>query len=84
MRMPLVDVSLEMGTMTFASGSHKGRSLTDLVISDKSEERYQHVIAEREFSLSDTPAMRAPATRRFTPAGRCTARPATTATRPER
>lgn len=59
MWMPLVDITPEMGTMTFASGSHRNGNLTDLLISDESEAVYQELIAERGFTLSQTPAMRA-------------------------
>jgi ectoine hydroxylase-related dioxygenase (phytanoyl-CoA dioxygenase family) len=59
MWMPLVDISPEMGTMTFASGSHRKGSLTELLISDESEQEYQRLIAERGFPLAQMPAMRA-------------------------
>jgi ectoine hydroxylase-related dioxygenase (phytanoyl-CoA dioxygenase family) len=45
MWMPLVDVSVEMGALTFATGSHKGGILDDaLVISDESQEKYDAMV----------------------------------------
>lgn len=50
MWMPLVPVSAEMGPPRFASGSHRLGYLSDLPISDKSEEELSQLIAERGFS----------------------------------
>ena len=49
MWMPLVDVTYEMGTMHFASGSHKNGYLGDLPISDKSEAQFEQFIKERGY-----------------------------------
>jgi hypothetical protein len=59
MWMPLVDISPEMGTMTFASGSHRQGSLTELLISDESDARYRQIADERSYAIEQTPAMRA-------------------------
>ena len=59
MWMPLVDVSEEMGTMTFASGSHSEGFLGHLEISDKSDEEFQKLVEERGFHLFRSGAMRA-------------------------
>jgi len=45
--MSLVPVDLEMGPMTFASGSHELGSVGDLVISDESDEEIARLVAER-------------------------------------
>jgi ectoine hydroxylase-related dioxygenase (phytanoyl-CoA dioxygenase family) len=45
--MPLVPVSVEMGPMTFASGSHRLGKLCDLPIGDESEAVYDAAVAER-------------------------------------
>ena len=44
MWMPLVDVSPEMGTMRFASGSHLDGYLGDMPISDDSEKQFEEYI----------------------------------------
>jgi ectoine hydroxylase-related dioxygenase (phytanoyl-CoA dioxygenase family) len=59
MWMPLVDITPEMGAMTFASGSHRNGPLSEELISDASEEAYEQIIAERGFSLVQTPALQA-------------------------
>jgi ectoine hydroxylase-related dioxygenase (phytanoyl-CoA dioxygenase family) len=47
MWMPLVDVTAEMGTMHFASGSHREGYLGDMPISDASEQSFQEYIRTR-------------------------------------
>jgi len=59
MWMPLVNVAPEMGTMHFASGSHKGGYLGDLPISDKSETKFEEFIAERGYAKVPGRAMAA-------------------------
>ncbi len=59
MWMPLVDVSAEMGTMVFASGSQRRGYLGKLPISDESEEVFKQFIAERGYELSEAGAMAA-------------------------
>jgi hypothetical protein len=49
MWMPLVDVTPEMGTMHFASGSHRNGYLGDLPISNESEARFEQFITERGY-----------------------------------
>lgn len=53
--MPLVDVSPDMGPMTFVSGSHRGGPLANLQISDASDEFYRELIAERQYTLECRP-----------------------------
>ena len=59
MWMPLVDVTPEMGTMHFASGSHKNGYLGDLPISDESEARFEQFIKERGYPKVPGAAMAA-------------------------
>lgn len=47
MWMPLVDVPAEVGSMTFADGSHLHQDLGDQIIGDASEAHYQAIV-ERE------------------------------------
>jgi ectoine hydroxylase-related dioxygenase (phytanoyl-CoA dioxygenase family) len=48
--MPLVPVTLEMGPMTFASGSHELGSVSDLVIGDASEADLSRLVEEKGLS----------------------------------
>lgn len=59
MWMPLVDVSPEMGTMHFASGSHKAGYLGDRPISDDSEREFESYIQSRGFQIAPGVAMKA-------------------------
>jgi ectoine hydroxylase-related dioxygenase (phytanoyl-CoA dioxygenase family) len=59
MWMPLVDASEEMGTMTFASGSHREGFLGNLEISDKSEEVFTNFVRDKAYRLSSAGAMKA-------------------------
>jgi ectoine hydroxylase-related dioxygenase (phytanoyl-CoA dioxygenase family) len=59
MWMPLVDASEEMGTMTFASGSHREGFLGHMEISDKSEEVFTNFVMDKGYRLSSAGAMKA-------------------------
>lgn len=59
MWMPLIDVTKEMGTMTFASGSHKKGRLSDLPISDESEQVFKNFIAHHNFEQVNYGSLRA-------------------------
>ncbi len=59
MWMPLVDVTPEMGTMSYASGSHQEGGLLAVQTSDESEARYKAMIAERDWDVRATGAMQA-------------------------
>ncbi|MHB0956528.1 MAG: phytanoyl-CoA dioxygenase family protein [Pirellulaceae bacterium] len=59
MWMPLVPVTAEMGTMRFASGSHRHGYLGDLPISDQSEELLEQFIRARGYARVQAPAMAA-------------------------
>ncbi|PTA47499.1 phytanoyl-CoA dioxygenase family protein [Micromonospora sp. RP3T] len=54
MWMPLVDVTPETGGLEFADGSHTGRALSDVAISDAADEHFGRVIAERGFRVTGT------------------------------
>ena len=56
---PLVDVSEEMGTMGFAAGSHSEGQLADPTISNRSDEFYQDLIAQKSWEISPNIAMAA-------------------------
>ncbi|HEV2473871.1 MAG TPA: phytanoyl-CoA dioxygenase family protein [Chthonomonadales bacterium] len=51
MWMPLVDVSIEMGPITFASGSQREGFLGHLAISDESHEAWDQVVAEQRYPV---------------------------------
>jgi ectoine hydroxylase-related dioxygenase (phytanoyl-CoA dioxygenase family) len=51
MWMPLVPVTAEVGSMTFATGSHKLGYLGEYDISDESERKFQEMIAEQGLPL---------------------------------
>lgn len=57
--MPLVDIGEDMGSMSFASGSHTQRDLEDLKISDESEDYYERYVAEKDFPIFKSGAMNA-------------------------
>ncbi len=51
MWMPLVDITTEMGMLTFASGSHAGGPIGSLKISDESETAYSDYVDELGFPI---------------------------------
>ena len=57
MWMPLIDVTPEMGTLVFASGSQVTGYIEALPISDKSEEIFTQFIGERGYHLNPAPTM---------------------------
>jgi ectoine hydroxylase-related dioxygenase (phytanoyl-CoA dioxygenase family) len=59
MWMPLVDIDVEMGMLTFASGSHKKGAIENIAISDKSEEIYYKYIAAQGFPITKAEKMSA-------------------------
>ncbi|MCZ8517676.1 phytanoyl-CoA dioxygenase family protein [Paenibacillus filicis] len=59
MWMPLVDISEEMGSMTFASGSHKSGYISKLVISDESHKTLKEYIDSKGFGRVTYGAMKA-------------------------
>jgi ectoine hydroxylase-related dioxygenase (phytanoyl-CoA dioxygenase family) len=55
MWLPLVDVEMQMGSMIFASGSHRESDLDDLVISDATDRRLTSIIRERRCPIWSEP-----------------------------
>lgn len=59
MWMPLVDVPAEVGSMTFATGSHILGDLRGRAISDESDDEFERLIAERHLPAHTFGALRA-------------------------
>lgn len=59
MWMPLVDLTAEMGMLTFASRSHNTGYLGTLPISDESEEQFNEYIREQGMEVHRAPSMKA-------------------------
>ena len=59
MWMPLVDINVNMGMLTFASGSHKKGSVLDHEISDQSEQEFDKYVRENNFTISQAKTMKA-------------------------
>lgn len=59
MWMPLVDISEEMGMLTFASGSCKNGVIENLAISDQSEELLNNYIRQQQFPIHREKTMQA-------------------------
>jgi ectoine hydroxylase-related dioxygenase (phytanoyl-CoA dioxygenase family) len=55
MWLPLVDVTREMGSMIFASGSHRANGLGDLIISAETDRRLTSIIRERGWPVWSEP-----------------------------
>jgi ectoine hydroxylase-related dioxygenase (phytanoyl-CoA dioxygenase family) len=59
MWMPLVDIDVDMGMLTFASGSQKKGSIFNYEISDKSEQEFDRYVQENNFEISRAKTMKA-------------------------
>lgn len=59
MWMPLIDISVEMGMLTFATGSHKYGLVENLDISDESEERLNAYVRDHRMLISRPEVMHA-------------------------
>jgi len=59
MWMPLVDIDVDMGMLTFAGGSQKKGSIFNYEISDKSEEEFDKYVRENNFKISRAKTMKA-------------------------
>ncbi len=59
MWMPLVDIDVDMGMLTFASGSQKKGSIFNYEISDKSEQEFEKYVEENNFEISRAKTMKA-------------------------
>ena len=51
--MPLVDAPRDMGTMSFAAGSHREGPLLNIAISDESQQQFERLVRERRFPIVD-------------------------------
>jgi ectoine hydroxylase-related dioxygenase (phytanoyl-CoA dioxygenase family) len=52
MWMPLVDVTREMGTMSFVTGSHRNSAFTPMPISDTSQQYFEKIIGEQHAAVA--------------------------------
>ncbi len=52
MWMPLIDINVELGMLTFASGSHTTGFVENVAISDESDQKLQQHIKEKGFPVS--------------------------------
>ncbi|WP_221392594.1 phytanoyl-CoA dioxygenase family protein [Dyadobacter sp. NIV53] len=59
MWMPLIDITEEMGMLTFASGSHQSGFVENMAISDESEATLERFINEKGFKVSRSKSMKA-------------------------
>ena len=59
MWMPLVDITVDMCMLTFASGSHVNGSVFDYEISDESEEEFDKYVKDNKFEISRATTMNA-------------------------
>ncbi len=59
MWMPLVDITVEMGMLTFASGSHEAGFVGNLAISDESEQALSDFVKEKGYPITQATAMKA-------------------------
>lgn len=55
MWMPLVDVPIEMGALTFASTSHRDGSQVAVKISDESEDYFSKLVREKGYPIAQEP-----------------------------
>src|SRR6266852_768399 len=62
MWMPLVDVDMQMGSMIFASGSHRATGLGDLIISGETDRSLTSIIKERRWPVWSEPVKAGDAT----------------------
>ncbi|MDN5285276.1 MAG: phytanoyl-CoA dioxygenase family protein [Mucilaginibacter sp.] len=59
MWMPLVDIDVEMGMLTFASGSYVNGAIFNHEISDESETLFDDYVKEKQFAISRAKTMKA-------------------------
>lgn len=59
MWMPLVDIDVDMGMLTFASGSFDKGSIFDYEISDESETAFDDYVSDNKFPISRATTMKA-------------------------
>jgi ectoine hydroxylase-related dioxygenase (phytanoyl-CoA dioxygenase family) len=59
MWMPLIDITVEMGMLTFASGSHSAGFAENIAISDESETKLERFIKDKGFPVTRPEFMKA-------------------------
>jgi ectoine hydroxylase-related dioxygenase (phytanoyl-CoA dioxygenase family) len=59
MWMPLVDINVDMGMLTFASGSHKKGYALEQEISDESEEQFNQIVQANQYRVTREQEMKA-------------------------
>lgn len=59
MWMPLIDITAEMGMLTFASGSQNTGSAENIAISDESEAMLERFVKDKGFEISRSQSMKA-------------------------
>jgi len=59
MWMPLIDITEEMGMLTFASGSHQEGAVRNIAISDESEQELTAHIRQKEYPITKAKTMQA-------------------------
>lgn len=59
MWMPLVDITEEMGMLTFASGTHKNQMVDNIAISDESEKALDEYIKQHGYKVTRPQSMKA-------------------------
>lgn len=59
MWMPLIDITEQMGMLTFASGSHVGGSVKNVAISDESESELNQFISSKGYGVNRAQTMKA-------------------------
>src|SRR6478735_66387 len=59
MWMPLIDIDVDMGMLTFASGSHIGGSVKNVAISDESESALNNYIQQQGYTITRAETMNA-------------------------
>ena len=59
MWMPLIDIDVDMGMLTFASGSQKKGSIFNTQISDESESEFDKYVHDNKFEISRAKTMKA-------------------------
>ena len=59
MWMPLVDINVDMGMLTFASGSHQSGFALNKEISDESEQDFDDIVAQKKYPVTRAEVMKA-------------------------
>jgi ectoine hydroxylase-related dioxygenase (phytanoyl-CoA dioxygenase family) len=59
MWMPLIDIDVDMGMLTFASGSHKNGSVKNIEISDESEAELNEYVKQQGYEITRASTMNA-------------------------